>query len=120
MMTMMMAAALAQAASDRWVEVSRDTSQTSYIDTQSIQRRGSVATAWLRTELETPLEEGATSLMFQNEFDCSARTYTLVAWHHRSGDDKTVSEGSVPATERRASPVLPETQGEDEFDIACR
>ena len=117
---MSMAAALAQAASERWVEVSRDSGQASYIDTQTIQRRGNVATAWLRTELATPLEDGETLLMFQNEFDCSARTYALVAWHHRSGDDKTISEGSVPADERRTSPVLPETQGEAEFDIACR
>ena len=120
MLTMIMAAMLAQAPSDRWVEVSRDAGQTSYIDTQSIQRRGSLATAWLRTELATPLEDGERSLMFQNEFDCDGRTYALVAWHHRGADDKTVTEGSVPAEQRRTSPVLPETQGETELNIACR
>ena len=107
MMTMIMAAALAQAAAERWVEVSRDSGQTSYIDTQSVQRRGSVATAWLRTELATPLEDGETSLMFQNEFDCSARTYALVAWHHRSGDDKPSRRVRYPRIRGARAPFSP-------------
>ncbi len=41
-----MAAALVQAASEQGVELSRDAGPTSYIDTQNIQRRGNLATAW--------------------------------------------------------------------------
>lgn len=100
--------------SDRWIPVGDGTNaHEEYVDKESISRSGSKVTLWTRRDFRA---EQATSWK-ELEFDCSARTETLVAYIR---DDRGVVSHNMVRPHRAAAPIPPASAEERIFNIACR
>ena len=98
---------------DRWVDVGGSTDlYKEYLDKQSLRRTGDKVTLWTRRDFA----DRATAWN-ELEFDCSARTETIVAWIR---DDRGTISHNVVRPHRGAAPIAPGSLEEKLFKIACR
>lgn len=99
---------------DRWVPVGRSANAyEEYLDTNSVKRSGDKVTVWTRRDFVS----GQSTLWHEIEFDCRARTETIVAYVRDDGG--TVSHNAV-RPHRAASAIVPGSVEERIFGIACR
>ena len=98
---------------DRWVPVA-GTADTfvEYLDTDSVKRSGDKVAVWTRRDFVS----GQSTLWHEIEFDCPARTETIVAYVRDDGG--TVSH-NVVRPHRAASAIVPGSVEERIFRIAC-
>lgn len=117
------AAALALAADappiGRWHEIGRDEEQTDSLDLASIEGTGTRRTAWTRAQYAAPREGAIVTDMYQNEYDCAARTFSLIAWRRLDASGRETDRGVIPAAARRTGPIRPGTIGADEIALIC-
>lgn len=102
---------LAQA--DRWVPLGGGTGHAEFLDKESLKRVGDKVTLFTRRELAP---EKAT-YWEEIEFDCKARTETIIAWIR--ADERGVDH-NVTRPYRGAAPIAPNSAKENAFKIACR
>jgi hypothetical protein len=99
---------------DRWVHVGGSANAyEEYLDKESLRRTGDKVTAWTRRDF---VRDGG-SLWHELEYDCSARTETILAYIRDEGG--TVSHNIV-RPHREASPIPPRSVEERIFNLACR
>lgn len=99
---------------DRWIHVGGSTNlYEEYLDKESIKRSGDKVTVWTRRDFV--LDQG--TAWNEIEFDCSARTETILAYIRDDG--RTISH-NVVRPHRGSSPIPPESVEERIFNIACR
>ena len=99
---------------DRWIPVGDGANaHQEYIDTNSVQRSGDKVTVWTRRDFVS----GQNTLWHEIEFDCSARTETILAYVR---DDRGTVSHNVVRPHRAASAIVPGSVGENIFTIACR
>ncbi len=99
---------------DRWVPVAGSPEHhQEYLDKESIKPSGHKVALWTRSE--HPRER--VTVWREIEFDCSARTETLLAWIRDDGG--TVSH-NVDRPHRAAAPIKPASVEEKIFRIVCR
>ena len=99
---------------DRWVHVGGSTDlYEEYLDTESVRRSGDKVTLWTRRDFVR--DQG--TAWNEIEFDCSARTETILAWVR--DDNGTVSH-NVVRPHREAAPIPRGSVEERIFNIACR
>lgn len=113
----------AYAQSGRWVQVSQTNNRDVEVDTETIRRTGSRVTVWQRSRFLEPQRTRSgrlyTMALSQFEYDCEARTSTLLASVARDAQGQTVVNLTVPTYERIADPLAPETSGERIMEFAC-
>jgi hypothetical protein len=98
---------------DRWVHVGGSPKvYEEYLDRESVRRSGDKVSLWTRRDY-------LDRVTFWNEieFDCSARTETIIAWIRDEGG--TISHNDV-RPHRAAAPIPAKSAAEKIFDIACR
>ena len=99
---------------DRWVHVGGGpNSHAEYLDRESVTRSGDKVTVWTRRDFAL----GQGTAWHEIEFDCSARTETILAYVRDDG--RTVSH-NVVRPHRGSSPIAPDSVAERIFDIVCR
>ena len=103
----------------RWLDIGRDETRTDSLDLASIEGAGTRRTAWTRTQYSEPRDGEVMTDLFHNEYDCAARTFTLIAWRRLDASGAEVEGGMVPQDELRADAIVPDTIGADELAIIC-
>ena len=99
---------------DRWISVGGSIGlYEEYLDKESIKRSGDKVTLWTRRDFV----RGRSTAWNEIEFDCSARTETILAYIR--DDDGTVSH-NVVRPHRGAAPIAPKSVEERIFNLACR
>lgn len=98
---------------ERWLHVGGSAAFEEYLDSESVQRNGDKVTLWTRRDYAS----GQATAWHEIEFDCSARTETILAWVRDDGG--TVSH-NVVRPHRASSPIPPGSIEERTFNIACR
>jgi hypothetical protein len=113
-MFLIIVALSAAAPADRWVHVGGSSSlYEEYLDTESVRRAGDKVTLWTRREF---VRERGTAWN-ELEFDCSARTETVLAYIRDDGE--TISH-NVVRPHRAAARLRPDSVEERIFNITCR
>jgi hypothetical protein len=103
----------------RWHETGRDTEQVDAVDLASVEGEGEVRRAWSRVDYLQPRDGGVMTDLYQNEYDCGRRTFTLIAWRRLDGDGRETASGTVPSGQRQADSIQPDTIGADEIALVC-
>ena len=99
---------------DRWIHVGGSTNlYEEYLDTDSIKRSGGKVTVWTRRDFV----RGQGTAWNEIEFDCSAKTETILAYIRDDG--RTISHNIV-RPHRKPSPIPPQSVEEKIFKLACR
>lgn len=99
---------------DRWVHVGGSTNlYEEYLDMESVKRSGDKVTLWTRRDLAR--DQG--TAWNEIEFDCSARTETILAYIR---DDRGSISHNVARPHREAAPIPPGSVKERIFNMACR
>lgn len=99
---------------DRWVRVGgSDGTHEEYLDRASLTRSGDKVTLWTRRDLA----ESRGTAWHEIEFDCSARTKTILAYVM---DDRGTISHNIDRPHRKAAPIAPGSVSERLFAIACR
>ena len=99
---------------DRWVQVGGRTSVfEEYLDKASVERTGNKVTLWTRRDFGL----GRGTSWNELEFDCSARTVTILAYVR---DDAGTISHNVARPHRKASAIPPNSVEERTFNIVCR
>lgn len=99
---------------DRWVHVGgSDSSYEEYLDRDSVNRSGDKVTLWTRRDFA----RGQGTAWHEIEFDCSARTETILAFVR---DDRGTVSHNVVRPHRGPSPIAAGSVEERIFNIACR
>jgi len=105
-----------------WVAVDTDADGTSYIDSDSIRRKGGLVKVWTLhdfTTLRTSAGDSFLSVKGQAEYDCAEERYrplALIEFSGNMGSGKVVSSNS---TEGTWNPIAPWTVGQVLWIIAC-
>lgn len=107
----LIALALSSVQADRWVPIGGGTDAV-YLDKQSLRRSGDKVTAFTRRDI--PAEKA--TFWKEIEFDCAAKTETIVAWIR--DDAGTISHNEV-RPHRAAAPIPPNSAEEKAFRLAC-
>jgi hypothetical protein len=104
----------AAAGPERWVRLGGSANAyEEYLDSESVRQSGKRATAWTRRDFAGD----QVTAWHEYEFDCSARTETLLAYIR---DDRgTVSHNTV-RPHRKASPIKRGSVEERIFNRVCR
>lgn len=102
-----------------WVETGESADVTIFIDTANIERRGDVARVWSWSRYATALEDGTAASFFQNDYDCRARTYSLIAYRAIDARGDLLDAGTIPAADRTVRPVNEGTTAEYELELVC-
>jgi hypothetical protein len=99
---------------NRWIRVGGSANRyEEYLDKESLRRSGNKVSLWTRRNYR-----GARSTSWNEiEFDCAAKTETLVAWIR---DDDGVVSHNVVRPHRGAARVQPKSVEEKIFNLACR
>jgi hypothetical protein len=84
-----------------------------YLDKEGVARSGDKVTLWTRRDLA----RGQGTAWNEIEFDCSARTDTILAWVR---DERGTVSHNVVRPPRGPAPIPPKSVAERIFDIACR
>lgn len=103
----------------RWHETGRDDEQVDAVDLASVEGEGEVRRAWSRVDYLEPRDGGVMTDLYQNEYDCAERTFTLIAWRRLDADGRETSAGTVPDAQRRTDSIEPDTIGADEIALIC-
>ena len=104
-----------------WAEVGRfDDNETIYLQTDNLERQGTVSRAWSWSRFDTPQEGGVTSTFFRNDYDCAARTYSFVAYRKVNASGEIVDEGTIAPAERTTRPINPGSNADRELRLVCR
>ena len=99
---------------DRWLPVGGSAgSDKEFLDQESLKRSGDKVTVWTRRDFA--LDQG--TAWHEIEFDCSARTQTILAYIRDDG--RTISH-NVARPHRESASIAPGSAAERLFDIACR
>jgi len=107
-------AVFAAVPSERWVHVGGAAGEfEEYLDTESLSRSGGRVTLWTRRDL-LPSRGTAWNEL---EFDCAARTATVLAYVEDLGG--TISHSNV-RPHRAASPIAAGSIEDAIFKLACR
>lgn len=105
------------------MQVSQTDSRDVEVDTETIQRAGSRVTVWQRSRFLEPQRTSGgrlyTVTLSQFEYDCEARTSSLLASIARDAQGRNIISLTVPTYERIAEPLAPETSGERVMEFAC-
>jgi hypothetical protein len=103
----------------RWHETGRDSERVDAVDLASIEGDGQVRRAWSRVDYARARDGGVMTVLYQNEYDCARRTYSLLAWRRLGADGREADAGTVPAGDRRTDAIQPDTIGADEIALVC-
>jgi hypothetical protein len=103
----------------RWHETGRDEEQVDAVDLASVEGDGDVRRAWSRVDYREPRDGRVATDLYQNEYDCTRRTFTLIAWRRLDADGRETAAGTVPAAQRRTDSIEPDTIGADEIALIC-
>jgi hypothetical protein len=98
---------------DRWIPLGGSTDQKEYLDKESVKRSGDKVTLFTRRDI--PAEKAM--LWKEIEFDCSAKTDTIIAWIR---DDAGTVSHNTTRPHRAAAPIAPGSTEERLFTLACR
>ena len=99
---------------DRWVHVGGSaSSHDEYVDTHSLRRVGDTATLWTRRDFV----QGRGTAWHELQFDCSARTETILSYIR---DDGTSVTHNVARPHRAPAPIAAGSVEEKVFALACR
>jgi hypothetical protein len=99
---------------NRWVHVGGSAnSYEEHLDAESLKRSGEKVTVWTRRDFV--LDQGTAWHEF--EFDCSARTATILAYIR---DDGSTVSHNVVRPHRGPALIAPGSVEENIFAIACR
>jgi hypothetical protein len=98
---------------ERWLPLGGSADRQEYLDRESVKRSGNKVTLFTRREI--PAEKA--TYWEEIEFDCAARTDTIVAWIR--ADERGVDH-NVVRPHRAAAPIAPNSPRQRAFDIACR
>ena len=93
-------------------------------DSSSLLREGREVTAWLRTTYWpsvsfNPGEPNTAVKLYQEQFDCKARTRTTIAIQRYSETGQSINTVVIPGYAREARPIVPDTLGENNFNALC-
>ena len=101
-------------APERWVPLGGSAAgHEEFLDTESVRRSGATATAWTRRDDA----QGQATLWHEHEFDCTARTQSLLAYIR---DERGTVSHNVARPHRAAAPIRPGSAEERIFEIVCR
>lgn len=117
---MILAIALALAAQGdaaRWVQLDQDGERTNYIDSLNIRVAGDRRMIWQRVDYATARPDGATTVLYEVEIVCSARTMALLSVARRDRNGGLL--GTHAYSGGPQEPILPDTVGELYLDAAC-
>ena len=104
----------AAAAPERWVHLGGSADRyEDYLDTESVRRSGTTATAWTRRDYGV----GQATLWHELELDCAARTQTLLAYIR---DERGTVSHNVARPHQPAAPIEPGSVEEGVFNLVCR
>jgi len=113
------ALSLAAAQIERWVETGRDGDQVAAIDLASVEGTGRLRTAWTRADYPESRDGDVVTDLYRNEYDCEARTFTLIAYRRLDAAGRETDGATIPVEERRTDEIVPDTVGADEIALIC-
>jgi hypothetical protein len=104
----------------RWIPVATSTSGIFFeLDRNSIQRSGSRVTLWERRTHVPPTSRGVSVSNIQEEYDCDARTSTLIAGIEYNVAGALMSTETVEPDQRLPDPILSDSMNERVLREVC-
>lgn len=102
-----------------WIRVARGPQHATYLDVRSVRARGSIRSAWTRSDYDAPTRTGAMRTYFSQDVDCAARTLTMTEFVNHDRGGRVLSRAAIPPQTRRTNPVSAGTQGETLLNMVC-
>jgi hypothetical protein len=102
-----------------WRLLRVDKRQAVLVDTDAVERDGSLRTGWLKRSLRTPADRNISQTIVRASFHCTDRTWSLHIWYARTNVTTVFSQGIVPEAERRHIPVPEGSPAELTLRVLC-